>query len=138
MFSVRGIKPVTSDNQMSRNFSHPRTGNFCVQIDTFLNRTLSLTYELLNLSDNQVVSRKPLLEGNQIEFEDLQAGDYQLTLRNISEEIISAELCPGIVHFKHRLSMMNTFFCNLQVQDFPRRRYRLHPPTIVTSLRVTK
>jgi len=84
---------------MSRNFSHPRAGNFCVQIEQFGNGELSLNYELWNLSDNQVVARAPLLQGNdQIVFNDLQAGNYQLTLRNISKNIASAELCPGILH----------------------------------------
>jgi hypothetical protein len=100
LISVQGMKPITSDNQLSRNFSRPRPGNFCVQIDTFQNRKLSLNYELLNFSDNQVVVREPLLKGNQIEFKNLQAGNYQLTLRNLSMVINSAELCPGMVNFQ--------------------------------------
>jgi hypothetical protein len=100
VISVQGMKPITSDNQLSRNFSRPRAGNFCVQIDTFQNKKLSLNYELLNLSDNQVVTRELPLHGNQIKFSDLQAGDYQLTLRNLSMVINSAELCPGMVNFQ--------------------------------------
>jgi hypothetical protein len=91
---------------MSRNFSLPRTGNFCVQIDTFGNGGINSDFELLKLSENQVVPREPLLQGNQIEFNDLQAGNYQLTLRNIAMEIVSAELCPGMMQFPLKLVFM--------------------------------
>jgi hypothetical protein len=106
VISANGIDPIMSGHQMSRNFSRLRAGNLCVEIKTFQDRTLSFNYELLNLSDNQVVKREQLLDGNRIEFSDLQAGNYQLTLRNISRTIEFAELCLGKVLFKHWVCVM--------------------------------
>jgi hypothetical protein len=91
---------------MSRNYLHPRAESFCVQIQKNSGEDLRLQYELLNLVNNQVEGHGHLgkneenINVTKIEFGHLQAGNYQLTLRNISHEILSVELCPGRVHFK--------------------------------------
>jgi hypothetical protein len=85
---------------MSRNFTHPRAGNFCIQVEKYDRRKMILYYELLHLDKNKVEKQGHLhnhktIESTKIEFGYLQAGNYQLTLRNISTDILSVELCPG-------------------------------------------
>jgi hypothetical protein len=101
-------------NQMSRNFNHPRTGHLCYQIGQTNNfGRFKLHYELLNLDKNQVES-EGLVEKNEvywspesIEFiniAQLKAGNYQLTLKNISADDLFVGLCSGMVsYFKHFL-----------------------------------
>jgi hypothetical protein len=97
------ISPTKEDNEMSRNYFHPRAGNFCVQIKKYYLTTLRLNCELLNLGNNQVVEALDIGGKNRnrffkIEFGHLKAGNYKLTLRNISNDIDNVQLCPGKVH----------------------------------------
>jgi hypothetical protein len=97
---------MRADNSMSRNFYHHRAGNFCIQIWTFHWEELRFHHEMLNLDDNLVKFRGQVeinkqFEWVKIKFGHLEAGNYQLTLRNISEEIYSVEMCPGMAQFEH-------------------------------------
>jgi hypothetical protein len=90
---------------MSRNFSHPRGGNFCVQIMQLEKEKSIYQYNLFNFDTNQV-QHQGLHQNNEterqilIDFGHLEAGNYHLTLRNISSRgLTSVELCPGMVRF---------------------------------------
>ena len=69
---------------------------------------MRLNCELLNLDNNQVEERDIGGEyGNRflkIEFGHLKAGNYKLTLRNISNNIYNVQLCPGKVHYELTVS----------------------------------
>jgi hypothetical protein len=101
------------DHQMSRNFSHPRAGNFCVQFKKTISGPLIFQYELLNLDNKQVKGQGPLRsyktdEWIKVEFGHLKAGNYQLTLKNFIDGMIEfAELCPGLIIFNTAL-MLNS------------------------------
>jgi hypothetical protein len=87
---------------MSRNFSHPRAGNFCIQIEKSSGGKMLLHYEVLNLQDNTIVRQRlfnktKTLWWNRFNFGHLPAGTYQLTFRNISVDIVSADLCSSMV-----------------------------------------
>jgi hypothetical protein len=96
---------------MSKNFTHPRTGKLCFQLEhtNVDRRGLKMHYELLNLDENQVESRG-LVEINEtfwsyhefINIAKLKAGNYQLTLKNISTSanILFVGLCPGMLYFE--------------------------------------
>jgi hypothetical protein len=104
------ISPTQDFNQMSRNFTHPRTGKLCFQIehDDIVGK-LKFHYELLNVDENQVES-SGLVEKSEftwsrdefISIAKLKAGNYQLSLKNISTstKILSAGLCPGMLYFE--------------------------------------
>jgi hypothetical protein len=103
---------------MSRNISHPRTGKFCYQIECDdLERNLKMHYQLLNLDENQVESEGLVdLDSNQtnwnyrfIKIAKLRAGNYQLTLKNISADGFFVGLCSGMVlYFEHRVFINNS------------------------------
>jgi hypothetical protein len=109
------IKATQDFNQMSRNFTHPRTGKFCYQIEhASFDRNFKFHFELLNLDKNQLES-EGLFEKNEIYWSpdsiefiniaQLKAGNYQLTLKNISADELFVGLCSGMVsYFKHFLS----------------------------------
>jgi hypothetical protein len=93
---------------MSKNFYHPRTGKFCYQIDRAdLEMNLKLHYQLLNLNQNQVESEGLVdLDSKQTDWQyqfiniaQLKAGNYQLTLKNISAsaESFSMGPCSGML-----------------------------------------
>jgi hypothetical protein len=89
---------------MSRNFSQPRAGKFCIQIPKYELGEFKLHYELLNLKNNQLEGRNILQKNKKmnlviIEFGLLQAGNYQITLKNVSTDILPVEQCSGMVHF---------------------------------------
>lgn len=112
-FSDWGIKPKKgeNENQMSRLFSHPRAGDFCLEIIKKLTtEELGFHYDLLNLANNQVACQGLLRRNdsnrNKIKFGHLEAGEYKVTLRNISRgTYTSAELCPGLVNFEHGVTV---------------------------------
>jgi hypothetical protein len=96
---------------MSKNFTHPRTGKLCFQLEhtNVDRRGLNMHYELLNLDENQVESRglveKYKFYWNRygfINIAKLKAGNYQLTLKNISTSanILFVGLCPGMLYFE--------------------------------------
>jgi hypothetical protein len=105
------IRPTKEDNEMSRKYFHPRAGNFCVRIMKYSRTTLRLNCELLNLDNNQVEARDIGGEyGNgffKIKFGLLKAGNYKLTLRNISNDIYNVQLCPGKVHNELLVFLLN-------------------------------
>lgn len=87
---------------MSKNFSQPRAGKFCVvvEMDRIPER---FNYELLNLNNNQVetLGHTHDIAGDdsllrQLKFDYLPAGKYQLTFKNIPWSITMSniEQCP--------------------------------------------
>jgi hypothetical protein len=102
------ISPTQDFNQMSRNFTHPRTGKLCFDLEHSYvdDGDFKFHYELLNLNENQVESRG-LVEINEtfwsyhefINIAKLKAGNYQLNLKNISTstKIMSVGLCRGML-----------------------------------------
>jgi hypothetical protein len=109
------ISAITQDfNQMSRNFSHPRTGKFCYQIEQAnADRSFKLNYELLNLDENRVESGGLVdVDSHQTDWSDrfiniakLKAGNYQLTLKNISADTFSVKPCSGMLYYEHEHSV---------------------------------
>jgi hypothetical protein len=102
------ITPTKEYNEMSRNYFHPRAGKFCVQIRKN-SRTIRLNCELLNLDSNQVEARdiedKSEKMFFKIEFGHLKAGNYKLTIKNISKnDIYNVQLCSGKVHYELNVS----------------------------------
>lgn len=101
-FSVIGLSPMADDSQMSKNFTQPRDGKFCIQIEAFLTK-LNFYYELLNFDENQVVASgssdkyvKNYRFEKRVEIEHLPTGQYQLTLRNIDNNIYQIKPCSGM------------------------------------------
>jgi hypothetical protein len=105
------ISPTQEFNQMSKNFTLPRTEKFCYQIDRAdYKMNLKLQYQLLNLNENQVESEGLVdLDSKQtdwnyqfINIAQLKAGNYQLTLKNISAsaDTFSMGPCSGILYFE--------------------------------------
>lgn len=90
--SVRPVEPTARNNKMSRNFSQLSPGYFCVCIET-IEELEKFDYELLNLGTKQVETSGRLLNRkywqfwSQLEFNNLQPGDYQLTYRDIMYDI---------------------------------------------------
>jgi hypothetical protein len=92
-----------ADNEMSRKISHAKAGNFCVRSQTFAWGNSTLQFELLNLNDNreQVNKEINLREDYpygwaKINFGHVQAGQYQLTIRNLSSQaLLIVDGCPG-------------------------------------------
>jgi hypothetical protein len=78
---------------MSRNFSYLRSGNFCVDIREYGSFDLKLKFELLNLGNNQVEIQghmdRHVNKRLQINVGPLEAGNYRLTLTNISDDFSS-------------------------------------------------
>jgi hypothetical protein len=97
MFAAWDVKPTKADNQISRNFSHPRPGNFCVIVLTFRSHDLEFQFELLNLGNNQVEIQghtdRSINKHCQINVGPLEAGNYRLTLTNISNVFSSVQPC---------------------------------------------
>lgn len=96
-FAVNAVSSLAETNSLSKNFTQPRAGKFCVQINGYFVR--ELYYELRNWRNNKVDTTGNLHKTAnwiRVEFDHLQAGDYQLTFRNISEIIEFIELCPGM------------------------------------------
>jgi len=98
IIAAYNLKPTNADNQISRNFSHLRPGNFCVEILKFKSYDLEFKFELLNLGNNQVeiqgLMDRRVNKWLQINVGPLEAGNYQLTLTNISDVFSSVRLCP--------------------------------------------
>jgi hypothetical protein len=113
------IKPTKADNQMRRNFSHPRSGNFCIKIEQLQFKNLKLHYKLLNL-DSNLVEGQGRVEKNQllieIAFGVLRAGNYQLTLQDISQDILVADLCSSKSHFMNYYKNHNSDTLSIQVK----------------------
>jgi hypothetical protein len=107
---------------MSRNFTHTRTGrlNFQIKKNYWIHWHQSRGhYELLNLDNNKVECDGYMRTTDDIEFRDLQAGNYQLTLQNIPTDILTVDLWTGIM-----CNLRNAFYelieiC-LQVNPFLR------------------
>lgn len=58
LLADRQVIADEDDNQMSRNFSHPRAGDFCIQIDVERGVRMVFIYQLLNLQDNKVLRQR--------------------------------------------------------------------------------
>jgi hypothetical protein len=92
-----------ADNEMSRQISHAKTGNFCVRSQTFAWGNSTLQFELLNLDNNQVQVKELHLKekfpygSHTNDFGQVQAGQYQLTIRNLSSQaLLIVDGCPGM------------------------------------------
>jgi hypothetical protein len=97
------IKPKKDDNQMSKNFLHPKDDDFCLHIRKYVKRELKFYYKLLNLDNNQVqedyLDKNENENGIEINIGFLQAGNYQITIKNVSKDVIlGVELC--MVNFR--------------------------------------
>jgi hypothetical protein len=109
------ISPTQDFNQMSRNFTHPRTGELCFKSEhTNDYGDIKFHYELLNLVCNQVeiegFFEADISERDEfINIAKLKAGNYQLTLKNISTStnIFSVRLCPGMLYFEYTVFHTN-------------------------------
>jgi hypothetical protein len=105
------ISPTQDFNQMSRNFSHPRTGKLCFKILQSIShdKTFKFHYELLNLDENLIVESRQLVDNSSsiwmsdefITIAQLKAGNYQLTLKNISADTYFVRMCSGMLNFEH-------------------------------------
>jgi hypothetical protein len=126
---------------MSRTISHAKAGNFCVRSQTFAWGNSTLQFELLNLNNNreQVNKEINLREDYpygwaQINFGHVQAGQYQLTIRNLSmKALLIVEGCPGMLHFLIHtytvtILVKHDFFLSISGESFDREN--MTPPPL--------
>jgi hypothetical protein len=97
-------------------------------------------YELLNLGTKQVVESGQLYplfrkDWRTLVFENLRPGNYQLTWKNVHEQIYYAELCPSKSMVKTPMPPLRTDHCDLFEKinhhhiEIPRRHIFASGPT---------
>jgi len=82
---------------MSRNISQLTAGTLCVNIYSFDNRTAK--FELLNVATKRLETSVRVNKTDYLittlEFDNLQPGNYQLTIGNIEARIYQVRLCSS-------------------------------------------
>lgn len=100
------LEPLFKNNKMSRNFTHRISGKFCVQINwdsgeaLFNSANLTRQFEVKNwVTGRKVPAAKVTTPSinyyHKIKFNHLDAGEYQITLQDVTQKITDVDLCPG-------------------------------------------
>jgi hypothetical protein len=102
-FVVHPLVPTAPNNSMSRIISQLTAGKLCVEIRSDSVRTgivaFKFEFEMLNLDTNRLETsfrENKSTIWSILEFDNLQPGNYQLTLRNIRKLVSHIELRPSI------------------------------------------
>jgi hypothetical protein len=100
-FSAFLATPTDAANKMTRKFTHKVKRNFCVEIQ-WLGRTQKNLESTLLKNKTEIGNQKLTFKIKfpqsylRIDYGILEAGEYELTLHNITFPVARIDLCPGI------------------------------------------